>query len=151
MQRSWIIAFTAATLSLSSCDGVTSPRSDLEQARTRWAERGPSSYSITVARSCFCAIESIQPVIVTVADGLIVSRIYLSSLDTVPAEIAAAYPDVPQLFDIIDAAIDQGAAHVDVTYDPDFGYPTHVFIDQAANTADDEIVYELTNLAEPLQ
>jgi hypothetical protein len=146
-----LLLVATATLSLSSCDGVTSPRSDLEQARTRWAERGPSDYSIVVSRSCFCAPVTTDPVVVTVAGGVIVSRVYAASGDTVPPAYASVYPDIAQLFDIIDEAIAQRAAHVDVTYEPDFGYPVSVFIDQSANAADDEISYDVTSLSEPLQ
>jgi len=145
-----IVGLTTATLSLSSCDGVTSPRSALEQARTRWAERGPSNYSVVVSRSCFCAPPSTDPVTVTVTDGLIASRVYVASGDTVPASIASVFPDIEQLFDIIQDAIAQGA-RVNATYHPDFGYPESAFIDYDSNAADDEVGYSLTGFAEPLQ
>src|SRR5437868_3872156 len=120
-------AVEPATLSLNSCDGVTSPRSALEQARTRWAERGPSAYSVTVSYSCFCLPDN--PAVVTVDGGVIVSRVYVTG-DTVPPEAASAYPDVPGLFQIIEDAIRSGADRVNVTYHPDFGYPISVFIDR---------------------
>jgi len=146
-----LIAVTTATLSLIACDGVTSPPSGFRQARTRWAERGPSNYVVVVSRSCFCGPGSTEPVIVTVTDGQIESRVYEANGDTVPAEIASAYPDVDQLFAIIEEAYDSHAAQVTVTYHADFGYPVSVFIDRAANAADDEMGYHLTSFAEPLR
>ena len=145
-----LVAVVTATLSLSSCDGVTSPHSELELARTRWAERGPSDYSMTIQRYCFCGPGITQPATVTVSRGVIVSRVYVATGDTVPAGVADAYGDVASLFAFIQSAIDEGAYKVDVQYDADFGFPRTITIDWNKNAADDEVSVSVTNFAEPL-
>lgn len=148
-RRRILLLVSTAALSLSSCREGTSPHLALEQARTRWAERGPSNYSVVVSRSCFCAPQSTQPVRVTVENGLVVSRLYVETGQPVPEALASSYPDVDSLFAIVAAAIGH-AARVDATYQPDFGYPESVYIDYDAQAADDEISWGLGQFAEPL-
>jgi hypothetical protein len=46
--------------------------------------------------------------------------------------------------DLLAAAIEQGAARVDVTYHPILGYPERIALDYDAVMADDEFGYTLT-------
>jgi hypothetical protein len=62
----------------------------------------------------------------------------------VPPSVGEAFPDVHGLFNLIDEALESGAAHISVRYDPALGYPTFIDIDQQATTVDDEFSYRLT-------
>ena len=137
------VALPSVMLLLASCSGelsTTRPeRIDLAAAKRRWAQLGPASYQITVGRSCFCAPETTRPVVVTVRDGQVVSRRYEDTGVDVAAQAAAAYPAVDGLFDLIDEAIAEHDATVDVLYDAARGFPVSIQIDGSVMIADDEL------------
>lgn len=134
----------AALLGLSACGGdglFTSTRlvHNVRAARARWESSGISSYAMTVRRLCFCGF--VEPVRVTVDDGVVVSRIVVSTGDPVPASLVQYYPDVPGLFAIIEHAGANGADGLRFEFHPSYGFPTAINVDWAENTADDEVSY----------
>ena len=110
-------------------------------ARARWESSGVDSYGLTVRPLCFCVF--VEPVRVTVRDGVVVSRIIQSSGDALPAQYASSYPDVPGLFAIIERAREKGADHIDADFNETYGFPTAVWIDWKESWADDEIGYRV--------
>ncbi|NUO94194.1 MAG: hypothetical protein HOQ17_05265 [Gemmatimonadaceae bacterium] len=138
-------AFAMIMLAVASCsgDGVTSSRQrlDLASAKQRWARFAPASYQITVGRSCFCTPETTRPVIVTVRNGQVESRRYEGTGADVPSQFAPAYPSVDGLFGVIDHAVAEHAATVDVLYDGARGFPVSIQIDGSPMIADDELYY----------
>ena len=135
------LAVAALLTVLHGCTSTTAPIPELRVARLRWSERGPASYSITVARSCECLVESSAPVVVTVRKGAVESRRYESTGAPVPAEYAELFPPVEGLFEIIHSAQRDGAARIAVSYDRDYGYPSRIEIDFHRMYVDDEITY----------
>ena len=138
------VALPALVFALASCSGNLSTRPeriDLAAAKRRWAQAGPASYQITVGRSCFCTPETTRPVIVTVRNGQVESRRYEDTGADVPTQLAAAYPAVDGLFDVIDEAIAEHDAMVDVLYDATRGFPVSIQIDGSVMIADDELFY----------
>ena len=129
---------------LAACDGATGPGLELALARARWAQRGPPSYTITVARLCEC-LET-GPVEVTVQNGVIESRTLTRNGAPVPSSYAALFPSVDGLFERIDSAQRTRVARLDVTFDPTYGYPTRIEIDHFRPTVDDEVTFVATNL-----
>jgi hypothetical protein len=119
------------------------PRFDptLSWARARWESRGVDSYAMTVRPLCFCGF--VEPVRVTVRDGVVVSRIIVATGDVLPTQHASSYPDVPGLFALIERAHEQGADHVDADFDESYGFPTGIWIDWKESWADDEIGYRV--------
>jgi hypothetical protein len=103
--------------------------------------RGVDSYDVTVRPVCFCGF--VEPVRVSVRDGVVVSRIIESSGEALPAQYASSYPDVPGLFAIIERAREKGAEHIDTHFDESYGFPTGIWIDRKASLADDEIGYRV--------
>ena len=59
-----------------------------------------------------------------------------------PAEYAGAFPTVPELFDIIDAALRAGTRPIDVDYDARYGYPIRAAL---GNVAADAPLYTISN------
>ena len=53
---------------------------------------------------------------------------------------------VPDLFDMIQDALDRKAAYLAVTYDPTYGDPTRIQVDYSANAVDDEVTLNVRNL-----
>jgi hypothetical protein len=88
----------------------------------------------------------IGPVVVTVRNGAIESRHYTRDGAIVPAEYAELFPSVEGLFDIIETARREGAAQLDVSYDPTLGYPVRIAIDWHATHVDDEVTYRGSDL-----
>jgi len=122
---------------------------ELAAARDRWAAAGPSVYAVTQHRSCFCAppfewtvvVENGIPSFIESAEGA------NGAADQRAREEAAfaASRSVEQLFDWIEARIPT-AAKLDVTFDPDLGFPSRVDADPIAGAVDDEVVWELFDL-----
>jgi hypothetical protein len=53
---------------------------------------------------------------------------------------------VEALLELLQDAYARGAERVDVTYDPEWGYPTSLYIDYDARIADEEVGYEVATL-----
>jgi hypothetical protein len=118
---------------------------ELDEARARWEALGLDHYTIELSRGCFCPVEFVGPFRVTVADGRVESVEYARSDMTgkPPAEAVRLMPSVESLFAEIAEANLTGAAEVRVTYDPETGVPTDIYIDQIAEAVDEEISYEV--------
>jgi hypothetical protein len=138
------IGLLALVLAACGSDGPTAVNTNFVLARGRWALRGPATYQLTVARSCFCAPESTKPVVVTVVGGQVVSRRYVDGGADVPAGLASFFPSVDQLFAVIQDARSRDAATIDAEYDVADGHPISVFIDYVAQAADDELRFSVT-------
>lgn len=116
-------------------------------ARARWVRQQPAAYEIKVLRGCECLPETIGPVTILVRRGQAESRYYARTQEPVPVQYAPLFPTVDGLFELIEEAARQGAARLDVTYNPRFGYPVRVNIDYRADHADDEIAYLVQDFA----
>jgi hypothetical protein len=116
------------------------------EARARWEARGPSSYSYELAAYCFCAPETIGPVVVTVVDGAVQSRTYKSTGAAVPALYADFFPRIDDLFDMVRSLRSQRLERLTVTYHPVLGYPARIEVDHCRNCTDDGALYLAENL-----
>jgi hypothetical protein len=108
------------------------PQGRLDAARQRWADNGPSSYTITIQELCFCP-ETIW--IDTVVDGAVVTH--------EPAADSDGFYDpgsrtMEGLFDEIQAAIDEGFATFEADYDPVSGAVERYWVDVSEMMADEE-------------
>lgn len=121
---------------------------ELEANRGRWTDLGWLDYDLTLARSCFCLLESIGPVTVRVRNGGIVSQTYTETGTPVPEQHAVFFPAVEGLFDVILESIESGADHITVTYDSNTGAPTEIFIDSIENATDDELTITVIELSD---
>jgi len=128
-----------ACAALVACRESTSVEGSLQDARNRWISAGVASYDYTLQVACFCAPPVTRAVTISVRNGIVVSRHYEDNGEAVPDALATSFPTIDGLFIEIQNAIDRGAASVTASYDAGRGFPTHVFIDNAANAADDEV------------
>ena len=95
------------------------PADEYTQARALWRDAGLTTYRYTFEDDCGeCAPPG--PIAVTVWEGL-VSRLDVATIE--------------QIFDAIDSAINEDIP-IEVSYDPQFGYPTDVWIDREARAYD---------------
>jgi hypothetical protein len=89
---------------------------------------GPS-YEVTYENNCFCPIEVMQAVRLTVKNGAIADVTRVSDGAAVPSSEWRAYRTVDEVFAEINAGFNHGARRVDVEYDRHYGYPRQVLID----------------------
>lgn len=136
-----------ASLTL-GCSSAVGPREDLSLAKLRWSQRGPDSYVMTVGRSCECTPQMTGPVIVTVQNGVVVSRIYRNTGEAVPASHADLFPAVEGLFGRVESELDERAYRIHVDYDHALGFPTVISVDQNKDYVDDEYVISVSSFTE---
>lgn len=113
----------------------------LADARTRWEAADIDDYQMVVELICFCGF--VGPFDVEVEGGEMVAM--------KPGDPDAGAEDyrgndltVDAIFDQIVEANESG--EVDVSYDPDLGYPTWAFLDYLINAVDDEMEFVVTSL-----
>ena len=133
------------TLALASCSSILGPRSELSEARVRWSKRGPSSYVMTISRSCECTPQMSGPVIVTVQNGILVSRTYKNSGAAVPADHVSLFPEVHGLFESIASLHREDPYDIDVDYDAALGYPVSISVDMHKDYVDDEFTVRISS------
>ena len=134
---------------LAACN-TTAPggglRSDLDGNRSLWSEQGVTSYVYGLERVCYCPEVAQGPVKVTVQDGVVEGRAYVSSDTAVGPEFNELFPAVTGLFDLIEQAIEVAAFRIEVTYDPATGLPVDVFINYDQRVVDEELGFRVVEM-----
>ena len=138
-------AITMGMVALVSCSSLVGPGSELSEARVRWSQRGPSSYVMTVVRSCECTPLMTGPVVITVQNDVVVSRIYKNSGAAVTADYFELFPAVDGLFDAIDTLHDEDPHDINVEYDHALGYPVSISVDMHKGYVDDEFTVRVSS------
>ena len=138
------LAFVVFALAGVSCHVSTSPDTDLDSARQRWALKHPLSYDIVVRRLCECTTDVTNAVLVSVREGSVTSRTYVSTGAQVSAQYASLFPAVEGIFLIVDDALTRNAYKLDVTYDATYGFPVSIDVDYVHQVADDELTVQLS-------
>jgi hypothetical protein len=109
----------------------------LAESRARWNSKNVDSYSYVLELECFCAPASqLEPVLVTVHDGAVVSLQYWdedpADRTPAPASVFGPYDTIEKLFDFVADAIDRDADVLQVGYDAEYGFPNVVNVDYTA-------------------
>ena len=145
--RPRILFLLAAGLTAASCAAPTAPgeHGELVEAKARWHAQGSDSYSFELNRGCFCVLGG-RRLTVTVRDGAVVGADYLDSGGPVDKALLTYVPTVPDLFDLIQDALDRKVAWFSADYDPTYGYPTRIEVDYSADAVDDEIAITARDL-----
>jgi hypothetical protein len=113
---------------------------DFDQAQKRWAEAGVASYAFDFSRSCFCPVESTEPVRIEVRNRSVVritSR--RTNLAITPSQFAS-WPTVDSLFVWTRRLLDNHSYKVVAQYDSKYGFPT-LLTGDIPLAVDDEIQY----------
>ena len=133
-----LLAFAA------SCSDAAGPGqhvTDLEAARQRWRAENLHTYAFTIQRSCFCV--NIHPLFVVVVSDTVAGVLDVTTGTPVDRQLGET---VDGLFAFIQNAIDRHAQKIDVMYDPTKGFPTQIDYDGAAQIADDEIFFRVSDV-----
>ena len=140
----WAVVVLAVGVWLPGCSDQGPDDALLTQvrsARERWEGSRPAVYVYRVERVCGeCASEARGTVSVRVEGVTVTERRYDDGAP-VPVHVAALFPSVDGLLDLIEDAIAREAYEVSVQYDPVTGVPLVVRIDYEAFTFDEEQYY----------
>jgi hypothetical protein len=110
-----------------------------------WPAYDVDDYTYTLRTACFCGDRGV-PVIVTVRDGQATDAVYAHrGRGHAAGDRAGSWMQVT-INDIIDAANIKDAYQVRVNWPEGQDYPTSVWVDRDANTADEEIGYSIRNV-----
>lgn len=125
-------------LLLQSClpTGV-SDAEDLSRHRSLWERQGPPAYEFIYQRMCECLPEHTMPMKINVREGQIRSVLNGHTGEELDPESHRALR-IEELFALVQDALERGAHRVDVTYDPHYGYPVSIFVDDHPRMVDDE-------------
>jgi len=135
-----------ALLALTSCE----PRLDVpaghNEAQARWEQQRPSDYSFQFQRLCECTYDYMREVRITVSNEEIVDIAFVDDQSQVPREMWNDFNTIGGLFQAIEGAASENAYEIRVTYDADTGYPQNIFIDYDERIADDERIWQISDL-----
>jgi len=130
------------TVAADSPDSASRETPSTHPTAAPWPSYDVADYTYTLRTSCFCADRGV-PVTVTVRDGKVTRATYArpgrghTAGDRAPGWLRVTINDV------IDAANTPHAASVRVRWPQGQDYPTSVWVDPDANTADEEIGYTI--------
>jgi hypothetical protein len=109
-----------------------SPVSRDRAAYDRWRAKGWPNYTMRFERTCFCP--ALGPLTVTVHNRKVVRRAGLPW--------ASELKSIDDLFALI---LSGQADRIDVTYDPQYGFPRSIDADMVVDAIDDEVRYRISD------
>jgi hypothetical protein len=65
----------------------------LDEAKQQWSQAAIDDYQLVIRRICYCL--EVEPVRITVVDGVVTARVYRDTGEPVPADRHQLYPAVP--------------------------------------------------------
>ncbi|MEH2259130.1 DUF6174 domain-containing protein [Nostoc sp.] len=113
-----------------------------------WEQANIYNYRITVSNSCFCIPDARGPVVIQVRNGQTTSITSVATGKPVNPQFFQKYDTIPELFNVIQDAINRKAFNLDVEYNAKLGYPTKINIDYNSQIADEEIFLTIENFQE---
>jgi hypothetical protein len=145
-----LCALLSGLIACSSPSGPSHPNSgdpgqELARNQKRFQAMVGDTYRVTFENNCFCPVEVLRPVRLTVRDGAISGVTRLSDGTGVPPAEWQAYRTVDNVFAEIGAGLSRGAQRVAVEYDGRYGYPHDVLIDYQM-AADAFVGFRLSDL-----
>jgi uncharacterized protein DUF6174 len=130
---------------LSACGAVAFAGSEYEQNLGLWEKQEISHYRYQLSILCFCPFAGQMPLTIEVSDGNAISVTTADGSEPGPNSLSYEQVDtIDKLFATL-AKAEAEADDVQVTYDPTYGFPTTIAIDNIKDAIDDEISYEVTN------
>ena len=127
-----------------SCSDAVGPKqeiTELETAHQRWRAQNLHTYAFTLQRACFCG--NVHPLYVLVLRDSVAGVLDLQTGAMVDRQLGETVED---LFSFIQTAIDRPAHLIRAEYDATKGFPTEIDYDGAAQIADDEIFFRVSDV-----
>ena len=118
----------------------------LKTNQAKWKNSGITHYRFDLFIGCFCAFRDKMPLHIEVQDGEVVSMTYT---DGTPAptddQFFNSFATLDRIFLDLTTGTASKADEVKVEYDPTYGYPTTVNVDQIKAAMDDEYALTVSN------
>jgi len=121
-------------------------RSPLEINRLKWKENKLNTYQFQLQWQCFCTLDYVASVLVTVNQGAITKVLGAKSGQSVSVNRYKNYLTMEGLFDFVQSAINENAIQIDINYHPKYRFPTKAWIDWNWMIADEEKGFLITAL-----
>ena len=119
----------------------------LDSSRKTWDSQMASNYQFNFQWSCYCTMDFVAEVNITVGENRIQGAAFIESDVPIPLNAAIErYKVMDGLFDLLQSAIDENAHTIAAKYHPELGYPTEVWIDYEQNSVDEELGFSIHNL-----
>lgn len=141
----WALAGAAiALIALQACATELAPVGpslsweELQENRELWESRRVYDYTYVIQRSCRCEPEVTNPAVVEVRDGETVSVTALDPDRPIRTEAFDSLDNFRELFDFVQAAMEEKPDELTDRYDPEWGYPVYLFVDPRYDTKGDE-------------
>ncbi len=125
--------------------GNTDARTQFEANYKKWQNARIRDYSFTFQRTCFCPREITRPVDLDIRNGKVNSASFSDTGEPLPQIASTNRVTIDDMFKAIEKGLDNNAEVVKVNYDPTYGYPTSIFIDQSTFIADEEMSFTINN------
>jgi Family of unknown function (DUF6174) len=145
MRPSRVVMALSATVIL-GCSALSVDRPELDRLRSErkaWDALAIMDYDMVFERNCFCDPESLKPVRIEVRGDQVVSVVRTGTGADVPQSEWVNYPDIDQLFDLLDTWFQQKDTEATATYDADFHFPARVN-GSTKGALDSTITYSVT-------
>lgn len=144
-----LLLLVSATL-LSGCNNDDEPEAirtgqdALDFNQTKWANASLDTYSFIVGTSCFCAPE--EDIVINVNNNAVTSAFFTPSGVPLDNSRIVQARTIDDYFGLIQEGIDQEFAELVAEYDPVYGYPTSIYVNQYAGLADAGVSYSISDL-----
>ena len=125
-----------------------STSSEYDQKLKQWTDAGVSHYRYDLVIGCFCPFSQDMPLTIEVKDGQVVS---ITNVEGVLLDASnpsyqyyLEYATIDLLFAELKSEMTE-AEELTVVYDPQYGFPSEVWIDRIKLAVDDEMSLQVTN------
>lgn len=135
----FVIAGSTVACDTTGPDVQSQLRTQLRAHEAVWSENGAASYSVQVTRRCLC--EDPYDVELEIVDGQIVSGTHVFSGDPLSEAELAEQLTLPDLFDLVEDALDRRVPSVSVSYNATFGFVQYLYIDYTEGPTSDDVEY----------
>jgi hypothetical protein len=118
------------------------PEQQLAGARARWSALRVANYEFTGQLSCFCPPDVRTPSTFRVSQGV---GVIVTPLPDAARTTLERFRTIEHLFGEIQSALERQPYALAVDYDPAFGYPRSVQVDQRRELVDEEWAFTVTD------
>lgn len=117
------------------------------QAKQQWQAAGIHDYQFNLTQHCFCMGENNGAIRITVKNDAVQSAIWTNNGKPVSADVRKQLPSMAGIFQKIEEGYAKPADEIRLTFNKDYGYPEHVYIDYVKMMADEELIYTLSDFS----
>ena len=111
--------------------------------RYLWEKASTSQYVLEQTLHCFCP-NSGRPAKLIIYGDQVGYAMFTDTNEEIPENQLGLYKSVDDLFDFIDELKKRNPYKLEIEYDPDFGYPTRIYVNRNEQIIDEELAIVTT-------